>query len=69
MNELRTISTTAGSYVSESNYFEKQWQQSYWGSNYARLAGIKKKYDPAALFYVHNGVGSEEWGANGFVRL
>jgi hypothetical protein len=69
MNELRAISTNAGSYVSESNYFEKQWQHSYWGANYARLARIKKKYDPAALFCVHNGVGSEEWAANGFARL
>ena len=33
----------AGAYVSESNYFEKEWQQSYWGSNYPRLAEIKKK--------------------------
>lgn len=69
MDELRAVSTNAGSYVSESNYFEKQWQQSYWGSNHARLARTKKKYDPAGLFYVHNGVGSEEWAANGFARL
>jgi len=26
------------------------WQQAYYGGNYARLAGIKKKYDPSRLF-------------------
>jgi FAD/FMN-containing dehydrogenase len=55
--------------VSESNYFEKGWQQSYWGDNYARLAEIKNKYDPDGLFIVHNGVGSEGWSADGFTKL
>jgi len=55
--------------VSESNYFEKGWQQSYWGTNHPRLGAIKKKYDPEGLFFVHNGVGSEEWSADGFVKL
>jgi Berberine and berberine like len=44
-------------------------QDSYWGSNYGRLAAIKKKYDPSGLFFVHNGVGSEEWSADGFRRV
>jgi FAD/FMN-containing dehydrogenase len=69
MSELRSISANVGSYVSESNYFEKQWQHSYWGSNHARLARIKKKYDPTGLFFVHNGVGSEGWSADGFTKL
>ena len=69
MDHLRAIVPDGGAYVSESNYFEKGFQQSYWGSNYARLAEIKKKYDPAGLFIVHNGVGSEEWSADCFTRL
>jgi hypothetical protein len=69
MNELRAIAPNGGAYVSESNFFQKDWQQAYWGNNYARLAAIKKKYDPDGLFYVHNGVGSEEWSADGFTRL
>jgi FAD/FMN-containing dehydrogenase len=55
--------------VSESNYFEKGFQQSYWGTNYRRLAEIKKKYDPDGLFFVHNGVGSERWSRDGFTKL
>jgi FAD/FMN-containing dehydrogenase len=59
MAELLAVAPNAGSYVSESDYFEADWQRSYWGSNYVQLAEVKQKYDPADLFSVHNGVGSE----------
>ncbi len=68
MEELRELGLPSGSYVSESSYFEKQWQQSYWGENYARLQTVKAKYDPDGLFFVHHGVGSEDWSADGFIR-
>jgi hypothetical protein len=69
MSELRVLAPNGGSYVSESNFFEDDWQRSYWGSNYSRLALVKKKYDPSGLFFVHNGVGSEQWSTDGFTRL
>jgi FAD/FMN-containing dehydrogenase len=69
MDELRALVPENGSYVSESNYFEKRWQRSHWGANYRRLAAIKRKYDPDGLFCVHHGVGSEDWSADGFTRL
>jgi len=69
IDQLRAVTGQTGAYVSESNYFEKGWQQAYWGSNYPRLAEIKKKYDPDGLFFVHNGVGSEQWSADGFTKL
>ena len=69
MNELRKIAPCAGSYVSESNYFEPSWQESFWGSNCARLQSVKAKYDPDGLFFVHHGVGSEDWSDDGFTRL
>jgi len=69
MNELRAVADGAGAYVSESNFFEIDFQRSYWGNNYARLAEIKKRYDPNDLFFVHNGVGSELWTGDGFTRL
>lgn len=58
----------AGAYVSESNYFDDAWQESYWGPNYSRLLAIKRKYDPDGLFFVHNGVGAEGWSRDGFTR-
>jgi hypothetical protein len=68
MNELRAVAPGGGAYVSESNFFEEDWQHSYWGSNHARLAVVKTKYDTTGLFFVHNGVGSEEWSGDGFTR-
>lgn len=67
--ELRKIAPNSGSYVSESNYFNSAWQQEYWGGNYARLRAAKSKYDPQGLFFVHHGVGSEDWSADGFSRI
>ena len=69
MNELCNLALEGGSYVAESDYFLRDWQKAYWGSNYPRLLAIKKKYDPSGLFFVHHGVGSEGWSADGFSRL
>jgi hypothetical protein len=46
MNELRYVASNGGAYVSESNFFESDFEHSYWGTNHARLAQIKEKYDP-----------------------
>jgi FAD/FMN-containing dehydrogenase len=67
--ELRKVAPDAGSYVSESNYFNPAWQSAYWGDNYTRLRAIKTQYDPDGLFCVHHGVGSEDWSADGFTRI
>ena len=68
MDELRKLVPNHGSYVSESNYFEPDWRGAFWGPNYARLRQVKDKYDPDGLFFVHHGVGSEDWSADGFTR-
>jgi FAD/FMN-containing dehydrogenase len=65
---LRAVAPNAGSYLNETSYFERSFQKSFWGPNYPRLLEVKKKYDPDGLFFVHNGVGSEEWDKDGFVR-
>ena len=69
MAELRKVVPDFASYVSESNFFEKQWQRAFWGDNYPRLLKVKTKYDPDGLFVVHHGVGSESWSDDGFTRL
>ena len=66
---LRGIAPNGGSYVSESDFFETDWQRSFWGENYPRLLAVKRKYDPTGLFFVHHGVGSENWSADGFSRI
>ena len=69
MTELRKVAPEPGSYVSESNFFQSEWQQSFWGANYPRLQAVKRKYDPQGLFFEHHGVGSEEWSDDGFTQV
>lgn len=69
MAPLRKLVPDAGAYLSECNYFEPNWQQAFWGSNHARLAAAKARYDPDGLFFIHHGVGSEQWSADGFTPV
>jgi FAD/FMN-containing dehydrogenase len=69
MDALLAVAPDAGAYVSESNYFQPDWQHAFWGTNYPKLAAVKQKYDPDGLFFVHHGVGSEAWSADGFTRI
>ena len=67
--ELRKIAPDSGSYVNEANFFNTSWREDFWGKNYSKLRAIKTEYDPDGLFFVHHGVGSEDWSADGFTRL
>jgi FAD/FMN-containing dehydrogenase len=69
MVELRKVTPDAGAYVSESSFFQSNWQRAYWGTNYPRLQAVKQQYDPDGLFFVHHGVGSEAWSDDGFTRV
>jgi len=66
--EMRKLAPGGGSYVAEGDYFNGDWQNAHWGPNYPRLLAVKEKYDPAGLFFVHHGVGSEGWSAGGFTK-
>jgi FAD/FMN-containing dehydrogenase len=59
MRAIRKLTPNSGSYLNECDYFEPDWQRSFWGDNYPRLLEIKHRHDPANLFRVHHGVGSE----------
>ena len=69
MNEIRKLLPRVGSYVWETDFFQPNWQDAFWGENYSRLSAVKGKYDPDGLFFVHHGVGSENWSADGFTQL
>ena len=69
MNEIRKLLPRVNSYVWETDFFQPNWQEAFWGDNYARLRAIKQKYDPDGLFFLHHGVGSEDWSADGFTRV
>jgi FAD/FMN-containing dehydrogenase len=67
--ELRKIAPRGGSYIAESNYFNPDWADAFWGANCERLQAVKARYDADGLFFVHHGVGSEAWSPDGFERL
>lgn len=69
MEALRVAAPNTGAYVNECDYFQSDWQNALWGPNYQRLLDVKRHYDPDGLFFVHHGVGSEGWSADGFTRL
>src|SRR5271163_4543378 len=69
MDELRKLLPRVGSYVWETDFFQPNWQDAFWGENYSRLRAVKDKYAPDGLFFVHHGVGSEDWSADGFTRV
>jgi len=56
MAPIRRLVPGAGTYMSESDYFQSDWKQAYWGEHYPRLAAAKRRYDPTGLFQVHHGV-------------
>ncbi|MDF1796830.1 MAG: FAD-binding protein [Coxiellaceae bacterium] len=68
MNMFRKAAPNGGSYVNETDYFEKNWQQAFWGDNYKRLYDIKQQVDPNGLFYCHHCVGSELWNQHGMCK-
>jgi FAD/FMN-containing dehydrogenase len=59
MAPLKALAERPACYLSEADYFQDDWQVSFWGDHYARLTRVKDRYDPGGLFSVHHGVGTE----------
>ena len=57
MAPLRRLVPEFATYMSEANYHDTDWQAAYWGEHHARLAAIKRKYDPDGIFRGHHVVG------------
>ncbi|KAL7816041.1 hypothetical protein V8C44DRAFT_307463 [Trichoderma aethiopicum] len=58
---LRDLTPKSGAYINEAFPFEKNWQETFWGSNYARLLRIKRAIDPTDVFWCSPCVGNERW--------
>lgn len=57
-----------GAYLNEADGAEPDFQEAFWGSNYEKLLGVKRKWDPRGVFVVRRGVGSEGWDGEGMCR-
>lgn len=67
METWRAASPGAGAYMSEADILEPNFQQAFYGTNYASLYQYKKTVDPWGLFYAATAVGSEDWVITGQV--
>lgn len=65
------VNATPGStsYLNVGNFAQPDWQDQFYGANYARLRRIKRAYDPEGILYGLTAVGSEDWELDGSGRL
>ncbi|KAH8667106.1 hypothetical protein BX600DRAFT_436471 [Xylariales sp. PMI_506] len=61
----RDASPGSGTYLNEADINEPDWQQAFYGVNYAYLYKLKQEYDPWGLFYASTAVGAENWYITG----
>lgn len=61
MPKIEAVTPGGGSYMSEADFQQPNWQSIFYGTNYDKLKQIKTKYDPNHLWYNIKSVGSEAW--------
>jgi hypothetical protein len=61
MDKIRAVTPGGGAYINEADVQEPNWQDSFFGGTYERLAKIKKEVDPWNLFWAPSTVGSEAY--------
>lgn len=61
---FKALTPGGGCYMNEGDWLEENWQQTFFGDNYARLLAVKRRYDPTGLFNCWKCVGwtgFDEW--------
>ncbi|KAJ3392291.1 hypothetical protein HDU84_004556 [Entophlyctis sp. JEL0112] len=53
---LIDITPDTGAYYNEASQQQEDWENAFWGNNYARLLAVKEKYDPQGIFTVYKGI-------------
>lgn len=66
---LAELTPGGGAYLNEADRNQADWQDVFYGDNYAKLKAIKKIYDPCSTFYALTGVGSDDWTVQSDGRL
>ncbi|KAM7182692.1 hypothetical protein V8F20_012852 [Naviculisporaceae sp. PSN 640] len=66
---LEALTPGGGAYLNEADVNQPNWQSAFYGPKYHRLLRIKKKYDPAGIFWAPTAVGSEDWAPGPDGRL
>ncbi|KAK3292174.1 uncharacterized protein B0H64DRAFT_364894 [Chaetomium fimeti] len=58
---LRGLTPGSGGYMNEGAFGSPHWREEYYGPNYERLLGVKRRHDPDAALYGLASVGSDRW--------
>jgi len=66
---LRKLEPSTGAYFNECDAFEPDWKTTFFGANYQRLLGIKRRHDPKEVLWCRNCVGNDEWSEDEGGRL
>ncbi|KAI0479900.1 hypothetical protein F4859DRAFT_477683 [Xylaria cf. heliscus] len=66
---LEKLTPEGAVYLNEADFQQPDFQKAIYGGHYQRLRDVKRKYDPAEVFYARTAVGSEEWAENEEGRL
>ncbi|KAF8921768.1 hypothetical protein BGZ58_003873, partial [Dissophora ornata] len=61
IGRLREITPGGGTYHSEADPNEPDWQNSFFGTHYPRLRSVHDWYDPKGIFVCRRCVGIEDW--------
>jgi hypothetical protein len=59
--QIEAVTPGSGAYMNEADFRQPDFQDVFFGENYAKLLAIKQTWDPNSFFYVTAGVGSEAW--------
>lgn len=66
---LAALTPNGSCYLNEGDFRQPNFQDVFYGDNYARLLSIKDRYDPNHIFYATTAVGSEYWQVQADKRL
>ncbi|KAH6717441.1 putative isoamyl alcohol oxidase [Leptodontidium sp. MPI-SDFR-AT-0119] len=59
--QVEAVTPGSGAYINEADFRQPNWQETFFGANYATLLAIKRHWDPDSMFYGLRTVGSDTW--------
>jgi hypothetical protein len=59
--QVEAVTPGSGAYINEADFRQPNWQETFFGANYAKLLAIKRNWDPNSMFYGLRTVGSDTW--------
>lgn len=61
LKALKEFAPDMGTYGNETDPYDPDWKEDWWGDKYHYLQSVKKKYDPEDVFWCWRCVGNDAW--------